>query len=232
MNGREFVTAALREIRVVGPGFDLDAEDADDTLGVLNRMINTWSGMDLMIPYRTREELTLTGGDYDYTIGVGGNFNTTRPLRIEAAKLRLSGTDYDLTVTHDARRFELESDSTTQGRPELLYYNPVAPLGLIYFANVPDQAYTLILTSLKPITSFATLDTEDAVPDEYEEAIVSNLAVRAAPLFGKEAAQTTKTIAERTLNALTMRNQSFRVPSMSMPTGIRRRAAYNITSDE
>lgn len=46
------------------------------------------------------------------------------------------------------------------------------------------------------------LDTEAAVPDRAWEAIVTNLAIRLAPSFGKQVAAETKATAERGLNML------------------------------
>jgi len=121
----------------------------------------------------------------------------------------------------------------TQGRPTHLYYNPADPLGLLYFYPVPDAAYTLSLTSFKPFTTFTSLDTDEAVPNVYLEPIMTNLSLRLAPFFGKEASQTTKALAIQGLSYLKMKNQANRVPQLRMPAGLARIGSrYNINADE
>lgn len=49
-----------------------------------------------------------------------------------------------------------------------------------------DQAYTLFLSSLKPLNQFATVQTAMTLPGEYEETIIYLLAKRLAVPYGFE----------------------------------------------
>lgn len=155
----------------------------DDGLTVLNRTLASWSAERLMVPNVVDESFTLTIGTAVYTIGSGGTFDTTRPVRIVEGYVRDSAnvdTPVDPSMSLDEwARIE---DKATRGRPARLYYATEYPLGKIHFDLPPDAAYTFRAWSWKPLSSIASLDTTVTLPGEYEELIVLSLAVKLAPM--------------------------------------------------
>ena len=231
MQALTIIEDALSAIRVKREGHALPAEDAQLGLRILNRMLTHWSREELMIPYRTREELALTAGQKIYSIGSGGDLDTTRPNRIHLLKLMSGTTEYEV----HPRSIEVIgrwTDKSVSGRPDYYHYEPVDPLGRIYFELTVDQAYTLILWSTKPITGFTALTTEDSVPDEYEKLLVNNLAVEAANAFGKEAGQTTKELAMATYNQIKANNQAARVPTMIVDRALLNHTRYQFEGED
>ena len=176
MTAQGMIERAFRLVGIKSPA----STKLDDGLIVLNLMLGSWSADKLLI-YTTQEEnFSLTATDGIYTIGSGGDFNTSRPQRIIQAFIRdSSGYDYPLTVNliQDYNDLTLK---TTSGRPKGLSYFSDHPLTTIKLYPVPDVAYTLHLSSLKPFISFATLATAAALPPGYEDALISNLAVKLA----------------------------------------------------
>ncbi|OGP65294.1 MAG: hypothetical protein A3K22_05915 [Deltaproteobacteria bacterium RBG_16_42_7] len=168
-----------RAFRLVGIKSPTSTKLADGLI-VLNMMLGSWSADKLLI-YTTQEEnFSLTATDGIYTLGSGGDFNTSRPQRIIQAFIRdSSGYDYPLAINiiQDYNDLTLK---TTPGRPTGISYFSDYPLATIKLYPVPDAAYTLYLSSLKPFTSFSTLTTEAVFPPGYEDALVSNLAVKLA----------------------------------------------------
>ena len=75
----DLITKALQKIGAVTKDETLSAGDVSDALSSLNDMISSWSLDSLIVYASTLENFTLTPGSYSYTIGSGGNFNTTRP---------------------------------------------------------------------------------------------------------------------------------------------------------
>src|SRR3972149_6552236 len=132
MNAQQYITAALRKIRVKRRGFDLSSEDLDQGLEALNVMLQHWSIDDLIIPYRTRETLTITSGTNPHTIGTSGTFNTTQPTDIITATIRSSGSDFELDVK-TLQEYEREPVKATTGRPDWLYFERGLTLGNIFF---------------------------------------------------------------------------------------------------
>lgn len=229
MQAQAIIEAALRKIRVKAAGYSLSNEEIQDGLTDLNLLLQSWSLHDLFIPYRTRQSVTLTAGDGEYSIGSGGDLNVTKPLAIHVAKLRSGTTDYPLDVI-SVQRFEWELDQSSTGVPEILYYEPVDPLGKIYLIPIPDIAYTLILDSLLPITTFTSLTTEDSLPDEYLMAVIHNLAVVMASDYGKPPPPAVAAIAMRELDAIKGKNAAFRVPQLHVDAALLSRASFHIES--
>ena len=134
-------------------------------------------GADFLVPVVTRENKALTIGTSEYTIGVGGDLDTVRPMRIENAYLKDSnGYSYPLTEM-SADEYNDISLKTQDGRPTKYYFIPEETLIKIIFNFEPDAAYTLYFESWKNFTEFAALTTETTLPNEYKEAIISNLAI-------------------------------------------------------
>lgn len=175
---RQFINRALKKIGILGVGETISAEEAADGLVVLNDMLDSWSVDGGLVYTDTVETFTLTTAA-SYTIGSGGDFNTTRPYIITAAYVTRSGgtTDYPLRMYSLEQYARLTDKSTGNGIPELIYYDNNSPLANIYLYPAPASGYTLTLHTRKPLTSFTTLDTDLSFPPGYSKAIVNNLAV-------------------------------------------------------
>lgn len=189
MTGRELVSAALRLIGAVASGETLEASEATDGLAAINRMISSWSTEGLLIYTKVREEFSLTPSTGSYTMGTGANFNTSRPLKIEAAAIEIQTNtpNYEvplriLTVQEWAAITNKDLTSTI---PTDLYPAGTYPNETLYLYPVPSAAHKLVLYSSKPLTEIATLDTSISLPPGYERALVFNGAMELAPEYGK-----------------------------------------------
>lgn len=85
MNARDLVTSALKTIGVISTGETPSSSEAEDGLSVLNMMIESWSNDNLALFNLKREVFELLPGKGDYTIGIGAEFNTSRPMEVQAA---------------------------------------------------------------------------------------------------------------------------------------------------
>lgn len=182
--GNELVGGALRVVTSVTPGESVDGTEAANALVVLNRMLRSWSAKELMLPFRTLEQFTLTVGQASYTIGPSANFNTVRPDYVTGAYRRdANSVDYPIQIIPKERYNDIRIKNQS-GLPWMLYYDAQYPNGIIYLWPAEIQADTLFLESQKPIAQFTTLQTSMNLPGEYEEAIVYLLAQRLAPEYG------------------------------------------------
>lgn len=180
MTGQDLVDRALRlcGIRIA------TTTQQEDALDVLNQLLASWSAERLLVPAVVEEDFTLVAGTISYTIGSGGTFNTTRPMRIATAYLRdSSSVDTDVDPTMSREDYALITDKSSRARPTRLYYAPEYPLGKIFFDAPPDAAYTFHAYSWKPLTAIATLGTTVSLPGEYEKVLVFSLAVDLAPEY-------------------------------------------------
>ncbi len=228
MTGRDLVSASLRLIGAIAPGESLAAGEATDGLAALNRMISSWSNEALLIYAKVRETLPLVPGTAAYTVGVTGNLNTTRPLKIESALIRNSSVSP--AVEYPIRMLSLDEwtsiavkDLTTE-LPTDMYVEGTTPLETVNLFPVPSVAHTLVLWSWKPLTEITTLDDVIAFPPGYERALIFNLAMDIAPEYGKAIPDAVASGATDSRTAIKRMNirQSYLRPD-SIPCGVEKR---------
>jgi hypothetical protein len=182
---RSLLTRSLRKGGIIAKNQTPTAGELNDALEDFNSMLGLWSNNEMLIVARVLEGFTLTPSDLDYTIGVGGNFNTSRPQFITSAFVRDGTTDHPVTVVSDAAYASI-AYKTQPGLPSSLNYSNANPLATIRLHPVPVSAYTLYLWSEKAITSIATLDTVLAFPPGWEDALMYNATIRLAAEYGQE----------------------------------------------
>lgn len=205
-------------------------QQGTDGLFSLIAMLDSWSIQPGMIFTETQEDFTLVAGDGEYTIGSGGNFNTTRPTKILNANVVFSNIIEQVEI-YSREQWANIGDTSISSTPEVLYYDGNYPLGTIRLYPIPAAADTLRLFSQKPLTNVSALSDVLAMPPGYERTLRYNLAVEIAPEYGKSASTDVKDIAFESKNAVMAQNQyndknNMRVDSALLATG-----AYNILTD-
>lgn len=190
MTARDLINGSARLLGILGSGEVLQASEASDALSALNDMLSVWSVENLLIYGKTEEEFPLVAGQQSYTMGVGGNFNTTRPQRIENASVRIvnGSTTYDLPIEifNQDQWSSIAIKSVNSNIPTKLFAQGTYPLETILLWPIPAAVKTLVLWTWKPFSSFATLDSVVSFPPAYAKAIRYNLALELGPEYGKE----------------------------------------------
>lgn len=199
MTGRDLVSASLRLIGAIAPGESVDSQEATDGLAAINRLIDSWSNENLLIYAITREQFTLVANTTSYTIGSGGDFNTTRPQWIERALIRDDSVtdpiEYTVSLLSNEEYSSIASKSVTSQIPYALYDDGGYPLRTLSLYPTPSAAHKLVLYSGKPLTTIASLDTSLSLPPGYERALVYNGALELSPEYGNPIDQTILAIA-------------------------------------
>jgi hypothetical protein len=169
-----------------------EASELQKCLRHCNLMLNSWSGRSLMLAATLQESFPLVANQRIYTIGVGGNFNTAKPLAIESAFLRDSSlVDSPIYVVELDIYDSFDDKMISTGKPDAIYYTAgmtqqASQLGQIFVYAIPDQVYTLFLNSQKYLTSFANLTDNVTFQPVYYDAIVQNLAVKIWTPMGRK----------------------------------------------
>lgn len=214
---RDLFKDSLKIIGAIAAGETPTSTEMSDGLRVLNRMIGQWSTQNLLIFTRVREEFTLTPSDGSYTIGSTGDFNTSRPMEIEAATLEDQSSSPTLELPVNILTLEqwaaIGQKDLQSTYPTDLYFDDNYPLATINLWPVPTVANKLVLYSLKPLSNFATADDNVALPPGYEEAIVYNWAKRLAPEYGKAWSVENEDLAKKALGNIKRRNSKVQVMS-------------------
>lgn len=202
---RDIVKGALRKLHKLGTGQSLDTDEANDALAVLNMMLGSFSVDDAIVWEETKETFTISASQDSYTIGSGGDFNTTRPLSVKAVFVSVGDSDYSLAQM-DEKQYAAITQKGVTSIPDQYYYDAGYPLGRFYFYTKADGIDSVTIYSRKAITQFTDLDTAFAMPDEYRAMLEYNLAVWLSPEYEMEASPTVKRIARQTYDAVASQN--------------------------
>lgn len=193
---RDLITRGLKKISVIGVGSTLSDEEAQDGLNTLNALLSSFSARGGVVYTETIEDFPLVSGKQTYTIGSGGDFDTTIPFDISAMYVTIGTTDYYLNP-YDEKQWASITQKGIKGIPDVYYFNAGYPLADINLYNIPTTG-TLTIHSKKYLTAFTDLDSVFSMPPEYEGMLIYNLAVWIAPEYEREASPTVKKVADQT----------------------------------
>jgi hypothetical protein len=226
----DIITSALKLTGEYGAGETVSNDDAQDGLTALNDMLDSWWNDRLAVFEIKKENFPLVSAQQSYTIGTGGDFNTTRPVKIVDAFVRDSaGIDHKVTVLDSVQQYNRLSNKTTETEiPYYLYYDSAYPLGKIFLYPVPSSTYDLFLFSWKQIQSFPTLTTQVQLPPGYEMAMKFNLGKILNTLFSGAMTQDAKELAIESLARIKRTNKKPIVAKMDYMTEGGR---YDFTGD-
>ena len=207
------ITGAMRKAGVLSRVESPSSDEANDALQTLNDIIGSLSNDGLFVYSETTESFTLSGGVSSYTIGSGGDFDTSRPLSILSMYYTdASGNDYIINQIDQAEYAGITTKSQ-QGQPEYFYYDNGYSLGTIKLYPVPQEDYTLNIISLKAVDGFASLSTAFDMPPGWGLFLTDALAISLAPEYGIQTPQETLLSYQNSLAAL--KKQKARMVSLN-----------------
>lgn len=223
------------------PNEPLSGADVDLGQDTLNKMLDLWSNDRLMCYALTSQKVTLQPGKAAYTIGtaVGADVNAARPVKIQegygAAYLTDSnGNNYpvDVLERNQWNQIANRSATTVSDLPQVLYYDPQFPLGIVNVWPMPTQAITLSFDSTLSLPDMPGATTQFSLPPGYELAIQSNLAVLLKPfLSGTEISKTVAAIAAKSKADIMRTNTRRNIAQFDRSiVGVGNRS-YNIYTD-
>ncbi|MGH8525912.1 MAG: hypothetical protein ACREXY_17420, partial [Gammaproteobacteria bacterium] len=203
-----------------------------DGLVELNLLLGTWANLRLMVHGTRRSTYTLTSSLSPHTIGSGGTFNTTRPLRIDGAGVLAAGSttgETPLKILTDAEYREIPDKASTSSVPNSVWVEWAHPLAKLWLYPVPTTGATLALYAWSRITEFASSDTV-TLPDGYENALAHSLALQWAPLFGVEPSGTLVNNAAVAIEAI--RRTNAQVPLASVDPAISGSGGFSLVTGD
>lgn len=178
------ITRAMRLAGVFTKNTAPDDDEAADGLAALNAMLDSWSTERLFVYYIVDESLTLSAGDGQYTMGSGGDLNTTAPTRIDpSCVIRLNDLDYPLSIIDNQAWAAITAKTIQSNIPIYLFPDMQYPLVYLNFWPVPSTTATCRVRSWKQLQTFADLTTSLSLPKGYQRAIEYSLAEEFGPEF-------------------------------------------------
>jgi hypothetical protein len=182
----DLITDALGEIGVLDPGEAVSANDAALGLRLLNRMIQEWNQDQLLVYCINRVTFPLVPGQQGYTLGPGGNFVTTttiRPGQIEMASVLVGGVEIPVDIVTDEQWRDITVKATSSTFPLVMLPGGEHPLQTLSMWPIPTVVNTIVLYIWNQVSNFAAVTTDVVLPQGYETALYTNLAIRMAPQF-------------------------------------------------
>lgn len=220
----DLIQRAFRRGRVIGKDEVPAPDEAADALSELNDLLDTWWIDKVMVFHINVEQFALQAGKQSYTMGPGGDFNTTRPVKVvPGCKFTLAGIDRQLDVLTERRQWDAIPYKAVQAPPQGLFVDEGFPLATIYFYPTPDAAYPVYINSLARLQNIAALVTAIALPPGYNSLIVNGLAIAICPEYGLEAPASVVRQFNRTYRLLAQMN--YEMPVLAMPTALLPRPA-------
>jgi hypothetical protein len=186
----DIIQGALRKIGAYAVGETLTGEDSSSALEQLNALLDIWSTEHLTVFNNVENVLTFNPGQSTYTIGIGGNFNIDRPLRISGAYTRLSATgssvDYPCNEIDYDQYAAIGLKSQPGPWPKVMYYNTSYPLAELIVWPVPSMGSEFHFWTDMLFSVFPDLTTPVSLPQGYILGLQTNLALLLAPEYGTE----------------------------------------------
>jgi hypothetical protein len=230
----DIISLALKTANVIGVGQTPLAQDINDSFNQLNMMMAQWQRRRYMVYELVTVSLQSTGAE-SYTIGLGQQFNITRPVKLEFAYFRMnSGTplpvDYPLQVLRAQEDYDRISIKNLNAFPQYVYYDTGYPVGNIFVWPVPNNQYEIFLSVMVQLQKFNTISDQIVLPPEYLDALHWNLARRLCVVYGVPITPELTGYAEASMRAIEEVNSQ--IPLLHMPVALRGKSgAYNIYGD-
>lgn len=208
----DIVKRSLRLTGAIASGESLTADEATDGLAALNSMLDSW-WLDSLAVYQVGEEtLSWPSGQASRTIGSGGDFDTTRPVRIDSAVQVVDGISHPIDPISDRQYRAIADKATSSTLAQRVYCDAGYPLATLYLWPVPSAVADIRLHTWQRIESFATQTETVQLPPGYQRAVEYNLAMDLAPEYERPVSAAVARIAADSLR--TLKTANVRVPTM------------------
>lgn len=183
---QDLITAAYRSVGIIGENDTPSTAQLTDGLLRWNTMMMNWMGWGVSTWARSSVTFSLTAGTQSYSIGPGGDVDTSRPLRILEVYRSSGGIDTPL-FPYSKQEYYWLSNKTQSGIPTQWYYDQESPRGNLFVWPVPDAASLPMTVTLDCEIPFqeSTLGAVPDMPDHWQEAAIYNLAIRLAVKYGR-----------------------------------------------
>lgn len=174
----ELIKSSMRLIGALGNDVVLTQRDHDYPLQALNMLLDSWSNQSLTIWQVSQEIFSLIPAHNPHTWGIGGDFNSPRPVRLLTLKARIpNSVDYDVILMAYDDYAAVQVKTIQSSIQTYAYLDNAYPTANLFLYPVPSIAYQLIAYSEKPIIGPTDTRTVISMPPGYLRALKYALAV-------------------------------------------------------
>lgn len=203
----DLVKKAMRLVGALGIGETPTDDEASVGREALNSLLDSWWTQRLAVYSQTEDTLSWAAGQVSRTIGSGGDFNITRPVRVTSAAQTIQDIDYPINILTSEQYRGLPDKNVDSTLITHLWYDLGADLGTLYAYPKPSVTATVLLRSHKQLQSFSSNTTALSLPPGYQRAVEYNLALELASEYQRQIPQQVALIASTSLAALRRLNK-------------------------
>lgn len=161
-------------------GESLSADDAEYGRNALNAMLDGWNTQRLFIV--SVDEVVATVSTVSATVGTGQDFDTPRPVDVEAGSFtRIGGLDYPVKWIDRETYAAIPLKTVRATFPQYAYYDANMPIGRVYFYPLPNGLVEFHLAVQVQLLEFSDVTAEVTLAPGYRKAIEYSLAEELAP---------------------------------------------------
>jgi len=188
VNRDDLIKGALRKIGVVAQGETPTTDQTTEAAFALNLLVKSWAADGMPLWALRTTPIPLVAGKCDYTIGVGKDINTDKPLKVIQAWNRTTG-NIDIPMRLITKQeYNILGNKKTSGRPIQIYFDVGLNYSTVHVFPTPAAAdvleSTVYIVYQRPYEDFnISTDTPD-FPQEWYDAVLYGLAIRLAPEYG------------------------------------------------
>jgi hypothetical protein len=219
----DLISFVLRSSGINGVGQTPLADDSNTILDLLRMLLGQWRRKRWLNWYLQEASCVATGNN-SYSIGPGQDFDTARPDKIHAAWCRMqpfggpNPVDLSLSIIEAHEDWAHVTIKDLKSIPAAVFYDSAFPIGQLHFWPVPSAAhYEMHIVTKGGLPTYTTLTDPLNLPDEYIEALMWSLCVRAQMSYGLPARPDHVLAMKEAINTIQMANSQIGLLSMPAP---------------
>jgi len=193
---QEIIEDALGLVNAVGVDQTLTADEVSDSLRAFNDLLEIFSTRNLAVYGQANQTFNTVASQAVYTIGTGGNWNTTRPERInDPAYSTVNGITYPCTSMTQGEYNLIAYKAQPQEFPNRYLYVNEYPLGLVTLWPVPSAVTPVTFSIDRVLTAITSGGASLSFPPGYAMVFKYQLAIMLGPQFGVRLAKFPEVVA-------------------------------------
>lgn len=181
----DIISVSLAKLGVYAPGEVITDADAEYALTIFNDMLDSWSNESLSCYEVTETSFPLVVGKTTYTVGIGGDINIIRPLKLREGPGRaysqdINGNNYQCEIIGRAKwnLINNRGPTITSNLPTAAFYQASNPFGILNVFPTPNVGgFNFFFDSDLQLVTSLSLSSIISLPVGYKKALQDNLAV-------------------------------------------------------
>lgn len=185
LNRNQVITGALRKLAVLPSGGTPTSAQISDAADSLNAIVKAFHADGMPLWAITSTSFNTVDGTNSYTIGLSQTINVPAPLKLIQALRTESGSNNVPLNVYNRYDFNELPQTSTEGTPVTLYYQPLNGTGVIKLWPTPDDSTTSITIHYqRPFEDMDNATDNFDFPASWILALTYYLAWTLAPEYG------------------------------------------------